>query len=173
MPAKLTTEEKWPAALRGNIISRVMHKNIYYVGLADRRAQVMITINSFLIPLSLAVVEKAEFRLGILVLILFAVLSMLFAIISLMPKKFVRKRHKHPDLFHHSHIQTYTEKDYLANMAKLFVDPNEIGRMAAYDIYHMSTYVLKPKFKWLKYSYFTFLLGLISASGVVFWMSIF
>lgn len=63
-------------------------------------------------------------------------------------------------MFHFTGIQEFEEDDYLRRMDEAFADSEGLVPYVAYDLYHISTCILKPKFLWLRISYFTFLFGL-------------
>lgn len=150
---------KWKALFRGSLLSTTINKHISYVGFADRRAQGIITINAILIPIALSKTTDPYFMWGAIIAIITALLSMTTAMISLYPKKYGTKKHKHPDLLHFSQIQKYEEHDYLQHMKEALADTSILAEMAVKDLYHISTRILSPKFRWLKISYFLFLAG--------------
>tara|TARA_B100001939_G_scaffold276002_1_gene244103 strand:+ start:5715 stop:6263 length:549 start_codon:yes stop_codon:yes gene_type:complete len=158
-PEQSADDWKWPAAFRGSILSALIAKHLSYIGFADRRAYAILTINSFLIPISLSGVGRQDFLPSILVAVITALLSILFAIISLLPKKYIKKDDSFHYLLHFSSIQEYDEDTYVREMAEALSNTNEIGKHVAHDLYRMSTMILGRKFYWLKWSFFTFLSG--------------
>ncbi|MCB1305312.1 MAG: hypothetical protein KDK37_13580 [Leptospiraceae bacterium] len=167
-PATQSSDDgKWPAAFRGSILSALISKHLSYIGFADRRAYAVLTINSFLVPISLSGVSRTEFLPGILVAIVTALISIFFAIISLLPKKYVRKGERFDYLMHFSSIQEFEEDEYVAKMGEVLAETQEIGKHVAHDLYRMSTNILGRKFFWLKWSFFTFLAGYSLALGFI------
>ncbi len=158
-PAQNADDGKWPAAFRGSILSALIAKHLSYIGFADRRAYAILTINSFLVPISLGGVGRPDFLPSILVAVVTALLSILFAIISLLPKKYIKKDDSFHYLLHFSSIQEYDEDTYVREMAAALSNTSEIGKHVAHDLYRMSTMILGRKFYWLKWSFFTFLGG--------------
>lgn len=163
----LPESDKWPAAFRGSILSALISKHLSYIGFADRRAYAILTINSFLVPISLGGASRADFLPAILVAIVTALSSILFAIISLLPKKYTKKAPGFHYLLHFSSIQEYDEETYVKEMGELFANPQEIGKHVAHDLYRMSTMILGRKFFWLKLSFFSFLSGYSLAAGFI------
>ena len=161
-PHSTTTENtQWPALLRGSVLSSVQSKHVQYIGLADRRAQVIITINAFLIPLTLTGYTMPEIQVGITLVSLTAALSILFAVISLMPKRYKATDSGQSNLLHFSGIWGYTEENYKALMREALESRNSITELMVSDIYHLSNDVLKPKFRWIRFSFYSFLLSLL------------
>jgi hypothetical protein len=160
---KTTETSNWPALLRGSVLSSVQSKHVQYIALADRRAQVIITINAFLIPLTLSGYEKPEIRVGLLLFVLAAALSIFFAIISLMPKRYKADASGSANLLHFSGIWQYDEAEYKASMQASLENRNTITELMVSDIYHLSHDVLRPKFRWIRLSFYAFLTGLSCA----------
>ena len=156
-------KNNWPALLRGSVLSSTQSKHVQYISLTDRRAQVIITINAFLIPLTLTGYENTEIRTGIFLFILAASLSIFFAIISLMPKRYKRDISGTANLLHFSGIWQYDEASYKEQMKAALESRNTITELMISDIYHLSHDVLRPKFKWIRLSFYAFLAGLSSA----------
>ena len=157
------TDKNWPALLRGSVLSSAQSKHVHYIALADRRAQVIITINAFLIPLALTGYEKVEIRLGIILFALAASLSIIFAIVALMPKRYRTDPEGKPNLLHFSSIWRFDEESYKALMRDALEDRNTITELMVSDLYHLSNDVLRPKFRYIRLSFYAFLAGLFSA----------
>ncbi|MGJ8638211.1 MAG: Pycsar system effector family protein [Opitutaceae bacterium] len=153
----------WPALLRGSVLSSAQSKHVQYISLADRRAQVIITINAFLIPLSLSGYTNQSIRLGILLFSVAAALSIFFAIMSLMPKRYKSDNSGSSNLLHFSGIWQYDEAHYKELMKASLESRNSITELMVSDIYHLSHDVLRPKFWWIRLSFYSFLIGLICA----------
>ncbi len=150
---------KWAALFRGSLLSTTISKHVNYVGLADRRAQGIITLNALLVPISLNGSQNPLFMYGAIVAIITALLSISAAFVSLYPKKYNDNKHQHPDLLHFSQIQRLSEKQYLDHMNEALQDTSVLAEMASRDLYHISKRILHPKFQWLKISYSIFLCG--------------
>lgn len=157
------TAKNWPALLRGSVLSSAQSKHVQYISLADRRAQVIITINAFLIPLSLSAYDKTEIRAGISFLIITAAISIFFAIMSLMPKRYRPDSQGKRNLLHFSGIWQYDEETYKALMRESLESRNTITELMVSDIYHLSNDVLRPKFRFIRLSFYTFLLSLLGS----------
>jgi len=159
-PAHITN---WPALLRGSVLSSTQSKHVQYISLADRRAQVVITINAFLIPLAISAYQNPQIRIGITLYVLAAALSIFFAVMCLMPKRYQMTADGKSNLLHFSGIWQYDEDTYKAMMCEALESRNTITELMVSDIYHLSNDVLRPKFRWMRLSFYAFLTGLFSA----------
>jgi hypothetical protein len=154
----------WPALLRGSVLSSVQSKHVQYISLADRRAQVIVTINAFLIPLILSSYKSMpEIRLGILIVVVCAALSIFFAVMSLMPKRYRGTYLGTRSRLHFSGIWGYSEAEYLEHMRSALDERTTITEYMVSDIYHLSHDVLRPKFFWIRLSFYAFLTGLAAS----------
>lgn len=154
----------WPALLRGSVLSSVQSKHVQYISLADRRAQVIVTINAFLIPLILSSYKSMpEIRLGMLIVVVCAALSIFFAVMSLMPKRYRGNHQGSRSLLHFSGIWEHNEAEYIEHMRLALDDRTTITEYMVSDIYHLSHDVLRPKFFWIRLSFYAFLSGLAAS----------
>jgi hypothetical protein len=179
MPPKRSTKTKedypnqlkWKALFRGSLLSTTINKHVSYVGLADRRAQGIITLNALLVPVALNGSQNPLFVYGAIATIISAFLCITAAFISLYPKKYSGKKEKHAGLLHFSQIQKFSEKRYLDLMNEALQDTSVLAKMASRDLYHISKRILHPKFRWLKISYLIFLSGNFIALILIAWQS--
>jgi len=163
VPPPQDTAKNWPALLRGSVLSSAQSKHVQYISLADRRAQVIITINAFLIPLSLSAYDKPVIQTGIIFFILTASLSILFAIMSLMPKRYKSDPSGQRNLLHFSGIWQHDENTYKTLMRESLESRNTITELMVSDIYHLSNDVLRPKFRYIRLSFYTFLISMFGS----------
>ncbi len=157
----------WPALLRGSVLSSAQSKHVQYISLADRRAQVVITINAFLIPIAISAYDNTEIRLGITLFVLAAALSIFFAVMCLMPKRYKIDMQGNANLLHFSGIWQHDEDSYKALMRESLESRNTITELMVSDIYHLSHDVLRPKFRWMRMSFYAFLAGLLIALAFI------
>ena len=123
----------------------------------------MITINAFLIPLSLSGYGQAEIRAGIIYFIITAALSIFFAVMSLMPKRYKVDPDGSHNLLHFSGIWQYDENTYKALMRESLESRSTITELMVSDIYHLSNDVLRPKFRYIRLSFYTFLVSMLGS----------
>ena len=147
-----------PVGYREDFLKTTINKNLTYSQMADRRAQALIAINPILIPLSLTKINHEEFKVPIIIFLETATLTILFSIISQIPKKYDKREHKHCYLFHYSKIVKFKEDKYLDTMREIFSDSSKIADNAIQNMYHVSKYILVPKFRRVRRAYFTFII---------------
>jgi len=159
-PVTLTPQQKWEALLRGQITSATMNKMMVIMRLADQKAQVLIFLNSILIPVCINEVEHELLRSAAIVSIVTAVLSILAAMMCIYPKRRYRKSgHRDINLLHFNDIGHLDKDEFMERFMPVYNDGKLLGRTVVYDLYDISRYSLIPKFIWLKISYGIFALG--------------
>ncbi|MDF2379227.1 MAG: DUF5706 domain-containing protein [Candidatus Gracilibacteria bacterium] len=155
-----STQQKFEGIFRGSILGTTINKHVAYIGLADKRAQGIITINAILIPLSLNGLNNPMFKAGAIIVVLTAILSIATAIFSLYPRSYQHTHEsKTPDLLHFRKIASMSEAKYMEEMKKMTKTPNKLTELMIQDLYHISRIIVTPKYDMLKKSYFIFLVG--------------
>ncbi len=158
--SEISSEEKWSAMLRGQIISATLNKMMVVMRLADQKAQVLIFMNSILIPVCINEVSNPAFQNAAIISIVTSVLSILTSMICIYPKrKYRNSGHRDINLLHFNDIGHLEKDEYMEMFKPVFNDSEKISEAAIYDIYDLSRYSLRPKFMWLKISYGIFALG--------------
>lgn len=157
-------KERWAALFRGQIIGTTIRKFSGYVALADQKAQGLIFMNSILIPVAMNWIEDPGYRVGALICIVTAVLSIMAALICIYPK---RRAGRKPDgtinLLHFGDIAKLKEHEFLDEFLPVFNDPLLLSEAAAKDMHDVARRIIRPKFYWLKLSYIIFFFGNLAA----------
>lgn len=158
--ANMNTAHRWPALLRGQIITTTTSKYFNYVQLADQKAQALIILNSILIPVAINWINKDLFHVSATICIITAIFSIMSAIICIYPK---RRSGRKPDgsinLLHFGDVGQLSEEEFLDDFMPIFDNPKELAKAAVRDLHDTARRIIRPKFYWLKISYLTFFSG--------------
>lgn len=158
--------ERWAALYRGQLIGTTIRKFYNYVNLADQKAQGLIFLNTILIPVAFHWIEMPGYRIGALICITTAVISITAAMICIYPK---RRAGRKPDgtinLLHFSDIAQMKEHEFLDEFLPVFNDLSLLSEAAAKDMHDTARRIIRPKFFWLKFSYISFFFGNLAAVG--------
>ena len=166
----LTEDEKWPALLRGQLLAATINKYTVIIRLVDQKAQVMILLNSILVPMCINAVEHGTFARGATISIVTAVLSILAAMVCIYPKRRYRKSGDRAlNILHFNDIGHMDEQEYKDTILPIIITPNRLAEAAVHDLYDTSKNSIIPKFWWLKLSYGIFACGNIIALCFAFW----
>jgi hypothetical protein len=159
MDSQIPPEEKWPALRKSNILSNILNKHVQFIALADRRAQGTLTIFAFLIPLSIAGMGNPAIKVAMSIFLLFALASACCALLSLLPKRYNAVKECDCQMLHFSGISRFKESEYMERMKVMLNDKERLAAAVTLDIYHISHDILRPKFLWMRISYFLLFTG--------------
>tara|TARA_B100000427_G_C15199899_1_gene459824 strand:+ start:55 stop:645 length:591 start_codon:yes stop_codon:yes gene_type:complete len=139
--------------------------------MADTKANIMITVSSIVFSITLANMESDMLRYPLMSLGFFSVIALVCAIIVIMPKiNYPKDKHGKIDkssqfynpLFfgHFAHIPIREFKEEYNK--RLMSDEHIIDALTS-DIYGVGRVIATNKFKYLRFSYMSFLTGLTGA----------
>ena len=157
-------------------ILRVNHGNQMRLGLmADAKANIMITVTSIVFSVTVANLDNETMKWPLLAFAFGCFFSLLFAIFAIIPntnypkvkgsKEIDRDSPIFNPLFfgHFAHLDIHEYKEDYAKI--LMTDDNVYDSMAG-DIYGQGKILALKKYKYLKWSYNSFLIGMSAAIGV-------
>jgi len=142
--------------------------------MADTKANILLSISSVLLTISLTKVTDPAFTLSVTVLVGFLLVTIFFALITVIPnfKVFRHKKRstKDPDynpLFFGDYVDTpYAE--YAGHLEEIMNDSDRTYEAMIKEIYYAGIYVQKTKYNVLKYGYTFFFIGLIASTAIYF-----
>ena len=162
------------ADIRGSHVVDYVLRNVHQqlVALssqADLKANIMITVTSILLSLSLTHLDSGRLRWSAVVFSGFLLLALVFALLSVLPKfpfpgQRKRDAESKPDLLFFNHVAAMPKDDYLREMAGVLQHDGTAYRALVNNLHNQSTYLLKAKYRYLTLSYATFLAGVIAAT---------
>ena len=165
---------KRPAGHIDQMIRQTRAHHVSLSSLADKKANMMLTIASLMIPLSTGFLYEDRSHLAAATLIGFCVVTILLAAYSAMPKiKAANKSEKKLDLNENSFNLLFFGsfirmgyREFEDEMGKMMNDPNKVYETQVREIYTMGQYLARKKYKFLKFSYYSFIIGILSSSFI-------
>jgi hypothetical protein len=157
-------QKRWEGLGRGQILSSTVNKLNNAIRLIDQKAQVMLVINSITIPISLSWIQKEQFLVGAIAVIFTAMWTMFFSIVAIYPRtrketKLRDKKLNRSNLLHWGDIWVMSEEEYLDKARPIVNDIGLLTEACLKDIYDISRNVLRHKFFWIRFTYYSFFLG--------------
>ncbi|MDA0781977.1 MAG: DUF5706 domain-containing protein [Rickettsiales bacterium] len=157
-------QKRWEGLARGQILSSTVNKLNNAIRLIDQKAQVMLVINSITIPIGLSWIQKEQFLLGAIGVIFTAMWTMFFSIVAIYPrsrnmKKIKDHKPNRSNLLHWGDIWAMSEDEYLEKIRPVVNDVSLLTEACLKDIYDISRNVLRHKFFWIRFTYYSFFLG--------------
>jgi Pycsar effector protein len=136
---------------------------------ADLKANIMITVTSILLSLSLTHLDSGRLRWSAIVFSSFLLIALVFALLSVLPKfPFPGQRKSpqlsDPDLLFFNHAAAMPKDDYLEEMAAVLKDDGSAYKALVSNLHNQSTYLLNAKYRYLTLSYLAFLAGVLAAT---------
>ncbi|MBX2833905.1 MAG: hypothetical protein KTR28_02935 [Micavibrio sp.] len=155
---------KWQALMRGQVISSTGLKFSRLVQLVDQKAQVMILLNSILIPVCIRGFYDPVYHWPAIISIVTSCISILSAIICIYPKRKMRKPGTlEMNYLHFNDIGHMKRDDFMSQFMPMFNDSEKLAELAVKDLHDIARNSLIPKYVWIKLSYGVFFFGNIIA----------
>jgi len=145
---------------------------VRYSQMADVKANILLSIASVLLTLSLSQLSNPDFTASLTVLVGFLVATISLALITVIPNFSVVKRKKRsvndPDyspLFFGDYVDV-PYADYVSHLEEVMNSSDRTYEAKIKEIYYAGIYLHKTKFKFLKYGYILFFVGLFASTVV-------
>lgn len=140
--------------------------------MADTKANMLLTMSSILVTISLPFLAKPELRIVSYILVPFCILAILLAAYSTMPRLHLSKADEvepssntfNPLFFGHFNRLSY--EDYSNIMESVLNDPSRCYEIQLREIYTLGQFLEKRKYLFLRLAYIAFLLGIVLSVGV-------
>jgi len=154
-------------------ILRVNHGNQMRLGLmADQKANIMITVASIVFSITIANLDNEVMKWPLLAFAVGSFFALLFAIFAIIPntdyptKKGSKEIDRNSPLFNplfFGHFAHITISEYKEDYAKTLMTDDKVYDAMAGDIYGQGKVLALNKYKFLKWSYTSFLWGMSGA----------
>ena len=154
-------------------ILRVNHGNQMRLGLmADQKANIMITVASIVFSITIANLDNEVMKWPLLTFVVGSFFSLLFAIFAIIPntdypkKKGSQEIDRDSPLFNplfFGHFAHLSIEEYKEDYAETLMTDDKVYDAMAGDIYGQGKVLALNKYKFLKWSYTSFLWGMSSA----------
>jgi hypothetical protein len=165
-------EIKQPAAHLDQLIRQTRAHHVQLSLMADRKASMMLTVASLLVPLSMGYLNDPRFRPAALIMIGFCVLTVVLSAYAAMPK--MRSGFGAPATDPSDNIQfnllffgsfaalAYDEFEH--RMEAVMNDHNQAYERQVREIYIMGCYLEKRKYRYVRLAYISFMCGAVTSS---------
>jgi Family of unknown function (DUF5706) len=153
-----------------NILRTAQQHHVQLSAMADTKANIIITVSSIVLTLSLGKLADPALRVAVLILISFTLLALLLAILAVLPKYRPLRLDSeilpgHFNLLFFGHFSEISRERFLAEMARTLVPDGSIYEAQAKDLYSLGLYLARHKYRYLRLSYLFFLAGFVFACG--------
>jgi len=137
--------------------------------MADTKANIIITVSSIVLTLSLGRMGEPALRTSVITLTGFTLAALLLAILAVLPKyrplrlKPGQPLPPHFNLLFFGHFAELSQERYLRELSERLKVDGSVYRTMASDIYSLGSYLSHHKYRYLRLSYICFLTGFIAS----------
>jgi hypothetical protein len=163
---------KQPSAQLDHMLRQTRMNLVAFNQMADTKAHILLSLSSVLLSLSFTQLSNPRFTLPIAGLDLFLLITILFALLTVIGKIKVFRRRKHsvddPDyspLFFGNYGDIPYES-YARHFEEIMNDPDATYETMVKDIYYAGAYLLQTKYKYIRIAYLSFFSGLIVSTVI-------
>lgn len=158
---------KQPSSQLDHMLRQTRMNLVAFSQMADTKANIILSLASVLLSLSLTQITNPSLTLSIAGLDLFLLITVFFALLTVIGKIKVFDRRKHsvndPDyspLFFGNYGDIPYE-EYARNFEETMNDPDATYEILVKDIYFAGAYLLRTKYRYIRLAYLCFFTGLI------------
>jgi hypothetical protein len=151
-----------------NILRTIQQHHVQLSVMADTKASILITISSIVLTIALSRSENPALRPALLTIAVSSLISLLLAIIAVLPT--FRRPKTAPNLFFFGHFASMSESEFMDEMERTLATDDAIYTAAARDIHGLGVYLYRKKYRFLRLAYVALLSGFVIATGVEAWV---
>ncbi len=151
-----------------NVLRTAQQHHVQLSAMADTKANIIITVSSIVLTLSLGRLTDPELRVSVLILAGFTLVALLLAILAVLPKyRPIRLDGEtlpaHFNLLFFGHFAELSRERFLSEMNRVLMPDGTPYSTWAVDLYSLGVYLAHHKYRYLRYSYLFFLTGFVLA----------
>jgi hypothetical protein len=163
-----------PATHLDHMIRQTRAHHVSLSLMADNKAHMMLTISALLVPLSIRFLYDPRTHLAAMTMVAFSILTVLLAAYAAMPKMPIPKNNHDVDdmtapsfnILFFGTFARMTFAEYEQAMGQVMKDHNTAYAVQLKEIYEIGRYLAQKKYRYVRYSFYSFLAGVISSSFI-------
>lgn len=156
-----------------NLLRTAQQHHVQLSVMADTKANIVITVSSIVLTLSLGRLNDPSLHHAMAVLAVFTLLALFLAVLAVLPK-YRPLRLPSPDaplppqfnLLFFGHFAELTKDRFLDEVERALQPDGSVYRTMAIDIHSLGAYLAHYKYRYLRGAYLSFLCGFVGACGV-------
>ena len=149
-----------------NLLRTVQQHHVQLSLMADVKANILITISSILLTIALARANDPALRPALITLAVACLISLVLAIIAILPTFARRTKQERPNLLFFGHFADMSEPEYFERMEEILSNDPKLIEVAVRDIHSLGVYLYRKKYRFLRFAYVALLLGFLLATLV-------
>jgi Family of unknown function (DUF5706) len=157
-----------------NMLRTAQQHHVQLSMMADVKANIIITVSSIVMTLTLGRINEPELRISALTLLVFTMLALLLAILAVLPKyRPIRltsdQLPANFNVLFFGHFAELSKERFLAEIAATMNPDGKVYDTMARDLYSLGYYLAHFKYRYLRLAYIFFLTGFVLASLEQLW----
>ena len=147
---------------------------ISFSRMADTKANILLSISSVLLSISLTQAADPRFTASIVVLVSFLLITIFLALMTVIPKlkgfrhkKFTVRDPNYSPLFFGNYADVPYD-EYARDLEEIMNDSDRTYEIMVREIYYSGVYLLNSKYRYIRYGYLFFFAGLILSTSIFF-----
>jgi len=147
---------------------------ISFSQMADTKANILLSISSVLLSIFLTKVSDPRFTGAVIVLVGFLLITIFLALMTVTPrvqgfrhKKYSVHDPNYSPLFFGNYVDVSYD-EYLKDLEEIMNDPDRTYEVMVKEIYYAGVYLVKSKYKYIRFGYMFFFAGLIISTIIFF-----
>ncbi|HEX9332261.1 MAG TPA: Pycsar system effector family protein [Anaerolineales bacterium] len=147
---------------------------ISFSQMADTKANILLSISSVLLSISLTKVSDPRFTGALIVLAGFLLITIFLALMTVTPrvqgfrhKKYSVHDPNYSPLFFGNYVDVPYD-EYLKDLEEIMNDPDRTYEVMVKEIYYAGVYLVRSKYKYIRFGYLFFFTGLIISTIIFF-----
>ncbi len=166
---------KQPASHFDHLLRQTRMHHMQLSSMADVKANILLTMASVVITLSLRYISDPQLRWTSIVLMTFCLATIVLATYAVMPHLPFRVKKKdrtdaQEDQFNILFFGDFagmSYKDYEAEFEALLNDPDEAYRAQVKEVYFLGVFLAQKKYRFVRLAYLSFIIGFLSSGAVL------
>ncbi|HEX7418262.1 MAG TPA: Pycsar system effector family protein [Thermoanaerobaculia bacterium] len=150
-----------------NLLRTVQQHHVQLSVMADMKASILITVSSIVATIALSRASEPRLRPALLTLAVSCLISLLLAMIAVLPT--FAKRHGTRNLLFFGHFADMNEDEYMRAMEQVLQSDDLVYETAVRDIHSLGTYLHRKKYRFLRLAYISLIAGFVIATLVEIW----
>jgi hypothetical protein len=163
-----------PRAQLDHLFRQTRMNLVVYSQMADAKANILLSISSVLLSISLTQIADPRFTASIIVLVGFLLITIFLALMTVIPRVhgFLHKKYSvhDPDyspLFFGDYVDIPYD-EYAKDMEEIMNDSDRSYEVMVKEIYYAGVYLVKNKYQYIRAGYMFFFAGLIVSTLIFF-----
>ena len=156
-----------------NLLRTVQQHHVQLSVMADTKASLLITISSIVLTIALSRSGDPHLRPALLTLAAACLLSLLLAIIAVLPTfapRSVRKGRAPRNVLFFGHFGMLSEEEFIAEVTPILESDAALYDAALRDIHGIGAYLYRKKYRFLRFAYVSLLTGFVFATAAEVWV---